>query len=301
VEAQTLTGYTLVMLYMVGRLEGVIATTQMLRRASISLSKLEALGLSLAAHPGEDLCGAQAAAPACEVVELSGVNHTYRREREDDNFTLGPIDLAFRPGELVFLVGGNGSGKTTLLNLLAGLYVPESGRVLMDGLPVTDENRENYRQLFSVIFSDFFLFEEFLGLGSPGLDAKARLFLGELHLEHKVRIAGGKLSTLDLSQGQRKRLALLTAYLEDRPFYIFDEWASDQDPLFKEVFYRRLLPDLRDRGKAVLVITHDEKYFHLADRIIKLEEGKIAYDRRADASTPRRATSRPEPVPAAAG
>ncbi|MGB8129136.1 MAG: hypothetical protein WCG81_05045 [Candidatus Angelobacter sp.] len=80
---------------------------------------------------------------------------------------------------------------------------------------------------------------------------------------------------MSLSQGQRKRLALLTAYLEDRPVYVFDEWSADQEPVFREVFYRHLLPALRDRSKTVVVISHDDRYFDVADRVIQLEYGRI--------------------------
>jgi putative ATP-binding cassette transporter len=125
------------------------------------------------------------------------------------------------------------------------------------------------------VFADFYLFDNLLGTPTPELDAQAREYLSLLHLEHKVKVKDGVLSTTQLSQGQRKRLALLNAYLEDRPFYLFDEWASDQDPLFKEIFYTQLLPDLKARNKTALVITHDDKYFHLADRIIKLDYGRI--------------------------
>ncbi|MFY9571046.1 MAG: ABC transporter ATP-binding protein, partial [Blastocatellia bacterium] len=107
----------------------------------------------------------------------------------------------------------------------------------------------------------------------------ARDYLARLELDNKLEINDGVLSTTNLSQGQRKRLALLTAYMEDRAVYVFDEWAADQDPLFKRVFYYHLLPDLKARGKMVLVISHDDQYYHVADRIVKLEYGKIEYDR----------------------
>jgi putative ATP-binding cassette transporter len=127
------------------------------------------------------------------------------------------------------------------------------------------------------VFSDFHLFESLLGLDMPELDARARHYLKQLHLEHKVRFNNGSLSTTELSQGQRKRLALLTAYLENRSIYIFDEWAADQDPQFKNIFYNELLPALKARGKTVLVITHDDRFYHLADRIIKLDYGKLSH------------------------
>ena len=183
--------------------------------------------------------------------------------------------MRFRTGELVFLVGGNGSGKSTLAKIISGLYVPEAGEIRLDGQVITDKNRDDYRQLFSAVFSDFYLFENLLGLYTKDLDAQAGMYLEQLHLSHKIKVMDGALSTTAVSQGQRKRLALLTAYLENRPFYLFDEWASDQDPHFKDVFYTKLLPDLKARGKTALVITHDDRYFHLADRIIKLDYGQI--------------------------
>jgi putative ATP-binding cassette transporter len=155
-----------------------------------------------------------------------------------------------------------------------GLYPLSDGELRLDGELITDQNREWYRQHFSVVFSDFYLFESLLGLVSPGLDAQAKDYLVQLQLDHKVEVHDGVLSTTALSQGQRKRLALLTAYLEDRPIYVFDEWAADQDPQFKELFYTQLLPELKARGKAVLVISHDDRYFHLADWALKLEYGQ---------------------------
>jgi putative ATP-binding cassette transporter len=171
-------------------------------------------------------------------------------------------------------VGGNGSGKSTLAKLIAGLYAPESGQVWWDGEPLTEQTTDAYRQLFSAVFSDFYLFERILGLQLDNLDERAQQYLEKLQLEHKVQVNEGVLSTLELSQGQQKRLALLTAYLEDRSIYLFDEWASDQDPFFREIFYKQILLELKQRGKTVLVISHDDRYFHLADQLIKLEYGQ---------------------------
>jgi putative ATP-binding cassette transporter len=173
------------------------------------------------------------------------------------------------------VAGGNGSGKTTLARLLVGLYAPESGGIPINGRPVSDEDREHYRQLFSVTFADVHLFEDLLGMESAGLDAHARDYLDLLELGHQVQIEGGRLSKAELSQGQCKRLALLTAYLEDRPVYVFDEWASDQAPHFKDVIYTRLLPEHKAHGKAVLVISHDGRYFTLADTVIQLDYGSL--------------------------
>ncbi len=283
VPPQAMTGYVVAMLYMMGPLSGVLSSLSLFGRASAALAKVEELGVSLAARAGEERMSEQSALavePASgqrsfKKIELVDVQHTYWREKEDESFTLGPIRLAFEPGEIVYLVGGNGSGKSSLAKVITGLYPPKAGMIRLDGRPIDDSNRDDYRQLFSAVFADYYLFDNLLGTPTPALDAQAREYLSLLHLEHKVKVKNGALSTTSLSSGQRKRLALLNAYLEDRPFYLFDEWASDQDPLFKDIFYTQILPDLKARNKTVLAITHDDRYFHLADRIIKLDYGRI--------------------------
>jgi putative ATP-binding cassette transporter len=273
-DLKTLSGYVLTVLYLMGPLAGVMSSMAVFSRADVALRKIDALGVTLSSEPDEI---SHTSNPAGDFLRLDfkGIAHTYRNEQSDEKFVLGPLDLSFRRGELVFVVGGNGSGKSTLAKIITGLYPPEGGTVLLDGKEITDANRDEYRQLFSTVFADYHLFESLLGMHSPDLDLQAEEYLTQLHLNHKVKISGGRISTTALSSGQRKRLALLTAYLEDRPFYVFDEWAADQDPLFKEIFYRQLLPELRNRGKTVLVITHDDKYFDAADRILKLDYGKL--------------------------
>lgn len=278
-NAGVLSGYALTVLYMMGPLQAIVNIIPSFSGANVSLNKIEELGLSLTASELGPQSEAHVAPPAfSQQLELIGVTHSYYREREEANFILGPIDLIIRPGELIFIAGGNGSGKTTLAKLLCGLYRPESGEVRVDGAPVTDESREEYRQLFSAVFAEFYIFEQLLGLDDPDLDNTARQFLARLQIDHKVRVSQGRLSTTELSYGQRKRLALLVAYLENRSIYIFDEWAADQDPHFKDVFYHDILPGLKAEGKATVVISHDEKYYHLADRIVRLDSGKIEND-----------------------
>lgn len=194
---------------------------------------------------------------------------------EAAGFTLGPLDLVFEPGQITFIVGGNGSGKSTLAKLLTGLYVPGTGSVSLNGEKITHDNIEWFRQNSSAVFTDFHLFEDYLGFDRVGIDADVQRYLEELQIAHKVSVQDGKLSTIDLSQGQRKRLALLTALLEDRPIYLFDEWAADQEPRFREVFYSEILVDLKRRGKTVIVITHDDRYFDRADQLVKLDFGSV--------------------------
>ena len=283
VASSVLVGYVLVLLYMLTPLQETMNSLPALNRATVSLRRIEGLGLDL--EEGQETVGREAPT-TWELLELEGVTHSYRREGEEHDFVLGPIDLRIEPGELVFLVGGNGSGKTTLAKVIAGLYPAESGELRLDGETMTEERLDDFRQLFSIVFSDFFLFEEFLGLERPDLDEQARRYLERLQLDHKVTIEKGGLSTTELSQGQRKRLALLTAFLEDRPIYLFDEWAADQDPTFKAVFYEAILPELQRRGKAVIVISHDDAYFHVADRVLTLDYGRLCETSTASAVEP---------------
>ncbi|HXU46270.1 MAG TPA: cyclic peptide export ABC transporter [Thermoanaerobaculia bacterium] len=285
----TLFGFIMVLFQVSAPLDGVLNAMPTVSRALASARAIERLGISLEAGSGpREVDTSSGAIPHGDwgALEVAGVEHTYRAEGaggEAESFTLGPIDLAFRPGELVFLIGGNGSGKTTLAKILLGLYPPEKGEIRLGGQPVTDETRAVYREHFAAVFSDFFLFERLLGdrAADLELDESARRYLERLRLSHKVKVEGGVLSSLELSQGQRKRLALLTAFLEDRPIYLFDEWAADQDPFFKEVFYRELLPEFKARGKTVFVISHDDHYYGVADRLIKLDTGKVEFDVRS--------------------
>ncbi len=277
ITKEIVSGFTLTLLYMMAPLTTILSDLPTFSRARVAIDKINRLQKELIeqTEASNGLKHAEASVSSGKL-ELIAVTHQYIREGDDHKFTLGPLHLTFHPGELVFITGGNGSGKSTLGLLLVGLYSPESGHIKLNGIEIDDVMRESYRQQFAVVFSDFYLFESLLGLMGENLDHKARAYLTELQLDHKVTVNNGVFSSVELSQGQRKRLALVTAYLEDRPFYVFDEWAADQDPLFKELFYTVLLQDLKSRGKTVIVITHDNHYFHLADQCIRLENGQIS-------------------------
>jgi putative pyoverdin transport system ATP-binding/permease protein len=253
-------------------LYGVLMFLPTMVRADVALGRMEALRVALGE---ETLAAASNEAPSWGQIELRGVTHVYRSDASEETFTLGPIDLTLGRGELVFLVGGNGSGKSTLAKLIAGLYEPQQGEIVTDGTPVTPGSRDAYRQSFSAVFSRFCLFDELDGFSAETLNSQVPRRLEALRLSHKVKLEEGRFNTTQLSQGQRKRLALLVALLEDRPIYVFDEWAADQDPGFKEYFYRQVLPELKAAGKTVIAVSHDDAFFDVADRCVKLEAGKL--------------------------
>ncbi|RAB21983.1 cyclic peptide export ABC transporter [Burkholderia multivorans] len=277
-------GYVVVFLFMLVPLDGLLNNLPTVNAARVSLARIEGVMAEFGALRTVPPASEAPDVPPAGAIALRGVTHAYFHERDERMFRIGPVDLTIRPGELVFIVGGNGSGKTTLAKVLTGLYEPEEGTIEVDGRTIGWRERAAYRQRFSAVFNDFHLFDALIGIVDPDdpdraqADARANALIAKLALDHKVKVIDGAFSTRALSTGQRKRLALVVAYLEDRPFYLFDEWAADQDPAFKAVFYEQLLPELRARGKAVIVITHDDRYFGLADRLLKLENGRIVSD-----------------------
>ncbi|HAP38375.1 MAG TPA: ABC transporter ATP-binding protein [Nitrospira sp.] len=274
-SGESLTGYAFAMLYMIGPMWGLLGMVPTLSRGQVALEKIESLGLAL--DEGSREGGAERpVAQGSHCVEFSQALFAYESRGEDERpFNLGPLELSIRSGELVFIIGGNGSGKSTFVKLLTGLYLPQQGRVTLNGEAIVPATQDWYRQHFAAVFSDFYLFKKLLGLDPSLVASQADGWLKTLRINHKVTIQDGEYSTINLSQGQRKRLALVTAMLEDRPFYVFDEWAADQDPQYKDVFYGELLPELRARGKGVIVVTHDDRYFHVGDRVLKLDDGRI--------------------------
>jgi putative ATP-binding cassette transporter len=273
--ASVLTTCTIILLYLANPISEIIQMIPSMGLAAISLKRIEQLEGSLGDDHPEPAGAPHFSQELPLRLELRGVCHQYPSATDNSQFMLGPIDLTIHQGESIFIVGGNGSGKTTLAMLLLGLFEPEVGCILLNGEPITLANAAAYRQHFSAVFSDFHLFEQLLIADQDNLSDRASHYVNRFNMAHKVKVDDGKFSTIDLSTGQRKRLALVSSYLEDRPVYLFDEWAADQDPVFKKVFYTELLPELQSRGKTVIVITHDDSYFGFADRIIKLQDGQL--------------------------
>jgi putative ATP-binding cassette transporter len=192
----------------------------------------------------------------------------------EKGFTVGPVNLTLRRGELIFLIGGNGSGKSTLAMLLTGLYQPVSGTILLDGEVIKDN--EHYRQLFSAVFTDPHLFDRLIGPGAlPASPTLVQQWLEKLKMQDKLKLEGNRVLNLQLSKGQSKRLALLLAAAEQRDMLLLDEWAADQDPHFRRVFYRELLPWLQQSGKTIFAISHDDHYFTQADRLLEMRDGQL--------------------------
>ncbi|WP_283433766.1 cyclic peptide export ABC transporter [Neorhodopirellula lusitana] len=269
VSTATLTGYTLTILYLTYPLDGILGWLPAYHSASISINKIEALGLMIDQPERQS----SAALPnRFRSIHLQDITYQHQSHGEL-NFELGPIDLQLKAGEVTFIAGGNGSGKTTLAKVLTGLYLPATGSITWDGREISDRNRNDFRQLFSTVFVEGHLFDRLLGieLQQDRLQHWTKL----LGIEDKVDLETGRLHQHKLSRGQHKRLALLVAALDDRPIFVFDEWAAEQDPGFKQTFYHEIVPELKRCGKTVLAITHDDRFFDLADQVVKLVDGKL--------------------------
>lgn len=280
ITRQQLAGVIMVLLYIAGPVNALLNFVPQFTAAKVALRKIEQ---TFARVPSEAIDEAAPDRRGWQAMHFEGVRYQYDERQGEAGFAVGPLDLTIRKGEITFIVGGNGSGKSTLSKLITLHHQPTLGRIRFDDEVVGQGNIAGFRAGVTAIYSDYYLFDRVLGMAD---DVQARVdeYLAVLDLSHKVTFVDGRFSTLALSDGQKRRLALLVAWLEDAELYLFDEWAADQDPTFKAVFYARILPDLRARGKAVVAISHDDRFFHVADRIIEMADGGVASNRESTGS-----------------
>jgi putative ATP-binding cassette transporter len=265
------------LVFILGACFGLVQTIPILSAANASADNIERLEVRLLATVADAQVGTAEPAKRFEQIEMHDVVFSYVEKSTEAIFKVGPVDFTLRSGELVFITGGNGSGKSTFLKLLASLYKPDSGEITFDGTLVTDTTREAYRQLIAAIFVDYHLFQRLYGVPEPDPLEVDRL-LAQFRLLDKTRLAHREFNTVDLSTGQRKRLALIVSLLEKRPIMLLDEWAADQDPEFRRKFYYDLLPALHRAGVTVVVVTHDDRYLDEMDlpaRRLRMDEGRF--------------------------
>lgn len=268
-----------IVLFAAGPIGDIVVAIPALSRAGTAIDNIYALERDLRQNQNETEAFAENQ-PLIEEpfasLECHGLSFSYPPAPGNGHsvFQIQPFDFQIKAGEIVFIIGGNGSGKSTFLKLLTALYEPATGSLLWNGRPVTPDRLASYRNLFTPVFTDFHIFQRILGV--PNLDEnKVRELIARMDLVGKTDVKDKRLTQTDLSTGQKKRLALILAKLDDRPVYIFDEWAADQDPTFRRFFYTQLLPEIKSQGHTVIAVTHDDSYFACADRVLKMEYGRF--------------------------
>lgn len=274
-ESSTIIKLTAATLFIIGPFGMIVGIIPMVSKTNVAIKSIYDLEKSLdedsknnIKHNGENI-------ENFENIKLKDTEFFYTDKNEDKLFSIGPLNLDIKKGETIFIIGGNGSGKSTLVKMLLGLYLPKNGNIYIDNELIDKYNYQAYRDLFSIILGDFYLFDRFYGLENIDKKLVNQLLL-EMGLNHKTKFIDGKFTNINLSTGQRKRLALILSILEDKPIYVFDEWAADQDPEFRKYFYSKILKKLKDNGKTVIAVTHDDAYFEVADRVFKIDYGQMS-------------------------
>jgi putative ATP-binding cassette transporter len=287
-----------VVLFLFSPVGDLVDAMPLLARANAAVSRLDLLEKNLPPPPqyGEESDSVRQLADSGEFarLDLRGAEYSHLSPGGETLFTIGPIDLAITKGETVFFIGGNGSGKSTFLRMLVGLYPAGNGCLFFNGVAVDQANLPAYQANFSTVFTDFHLFDRLYGLDEVARNKAADL-LDRMGIGDKTRIENGEFTQLNLSTGQRKRIALIVAMLEDRPILVFDEVAADQDPEFRERFYREMLPELKAQGKTVVVVSHDDRYFDQAEKIFKMDYGRVVVSEPETVKAKRKRTAKPRP------
>jgi putative ATP-binding cassette transporter len=277
VDSSSTTKNAMAVLFVVGTCFGLMQTISMMAAADAAADHVEELEARLREAISSAPADVPEPQPRFEKIEIRDLVFRYPDKPNEPGFEIGPIDFILNRGELVFITGGNGSGKSTFMKVLAGLYSPTQGRIALDGVEIDNNSRETYRLLMTAVFSDSHLFSYLYGIAGPE-PAELEKLLAQFELSDKTHLVDGAFNTLDLSGGQRKRLALLVGLLEKRPILLLDEWAANQDPDYRRKFYHQILPDLQKAGLTVVVVTHDDRYLDELDlpaRRLRMEEGRF--------------------------
>jgi putative pyoverdin transport system ATP-binding/permease protein len=274
IEVRYTVTFVFTLLYLLGAINTIMVLMPVLVRAKVAAGRLMDLKDQLEKED-RPLEKGHSAIFKEELEQITISNLQFRYGTEDKSFSIGPINLDIQKGDVIFIYGGNGSGKTTFIHTLLGLHIPTAGEIRFNNIPVSNNLYPEYKSLFAVVFSDFYLFNELLGIDEVNMN-DWNYYLKLFEIEDKVSIDDkGVFSTTDLSTGQRKRLALIAALLEEKPVLVIDEWAADQDPYFRKKFYTVIIPLLKQRGISIVAITHDDRYYDCADKLYKMEYGKL--------------------------
>jgi len=288
IEPDQTMGFVFTLLYLLGAIVNIMSLLSIFMTASVAYNHMVDLRDSLSTV---DQSASTVDQPAQKFLRRDQFEKIFIHDLEFQygkstvGFSIGPVDLMIEKGDTIFIYGGNGSGKTTLINCLLGLYMPTKGQISINNILVTKEKYSEFKAIFSVIFSDFYLFEELFGIDQVN-EKKWNHYLTLFEMENKVHLDGKRFSTTNLSTAQRKRLALIASLLEEKPILVLDEWAADQDPYFRKKFYTEIIPTLKKEGITIIAITHDDRYYHIADKLYRMDEGRLVKENERIKSAP---------------
>ena len=223
-------------------------------------------------------------------IEFRNVSFRYH---DSDKFVISNLSFKIHPGEKVALVGKNGSGKTTIVKLLAGLYQPSEGQILLDNIDIKELDRKVLRRYLSLIFQDYYIYHfsvrDNIGIGS----------IDQIHNYSRIKDAArrsGIASVIEklpdtydtvlgrffefgheLSGGQRQLIALARALIRNAPILILDEPAAALDVYAEQNFFKLLFEGNSVRNnQTVIFISHRFTTVHRADRIFVMENGDLS-------------------------
>lgn len=275
VEPKVISGFFVTLLFIRNPIGIVVESVSVFISASVAYSRVKALNLE--SEGWRDVLDEKVDLVNTPLkLEIKGVKYQYPEANGEAGFKIGPVNLNISSGEVVFITGANGSGKSTLGKILSSLYEPSEGSISLYDLSGKYGKKLIYPDYLDVIFSDFYLFDFFVEENERSIrDEGMDYWLSMLELDDKVEINGNMFSTTKLSHGQRKRLALVNSLISNKPILLFDEWAADQDPVFRSFFYNTLLPKFSRLGKMIIVISHDKEYFDRADRMYEMVGGTL--------------------------
>jgi putative ATP-binding cassette transporter len=274
--------FVVVILYLMGPLASLVKIIPYYTNVKIALERIDAIKAAIDEAVPEQATTAALPETAFESIDFIDVTFGYFDSKDQLVFKTGPFNLSIRKGETIFITGGNGSGKSTFINLLTGLYRPLEGAICFNGHTITAENYTAYSDRISAIFTHAYLFNEnYDGFDLSSNNARLVALIEKMRLQAVIRL-GTDRNFIDtgLSKGQQKRLALIYAMMEDREVLVLDEWAAEQDPAFRAYFYKHLIPEMQQKGKTIIAVTHDDAYFNHAGRMLRFDYGKIVEDRR---------------------
>lgn len=279
IDSKMITTFIVILLFLIGPIGSLIGVIPFYSKITTSMNKLRQFDMNVDQSEMElNINRVNSRYPDFKELIVKNVTYAYTGECGEPGFSVDVQEFKVKRGEIIFITGGNGSGKTTFLNILLGLVPQHSGEIYYNGVKVEKQDIPRYRNSIAAIFaSDYLLSQNYEDFIIDDKSEVLREFIALMKLDSivKIDVEANRLE-IELSKGQQKRISMIYALMENKDILVLDEWAADQDPAFKAYFYNEFLPELRLRGKTVILVTHDDNYYKFADRIIKFTSGEVS-------------------------